>query len=106
MSPFTEQSSTAAETFNVVTPPAAVLAAPEVSVQRNETIVNPVCQLAQAARAECSAAISGAGDPTVGPRETTSLTTVKRELQYYRNKAIEQDIEIFEMRALLQSGKG
>ena len=28
------------------------------------------------------------------------------ELEYYRNKAIHQDILIFEMRALLQSGKG
>jgi diguanylate cyclase (GGDEF)-like protein len=28
------------------------------------------------------------------------------ELAYYRQKAIQQDIEIFEMRALLQSGKG
>lgn len=28
------------------------------------------------------------------------------ELEYYRNKAIHQDIQIFEMRALLQSGKG
>lgn len=29
-----------------------------------------------------------------------------RDLRYYKRKAIEQDIEIFEMRALLQSGKG
>ncbi|MDP1560987.1 MAG: GAF domain-containing protein, partial [Pirellulaceae bacterium] len=29
-----------------------------------------------------------------------------RDFQYYKQKAIEQDIEIFEMRALLQSGKG
>jgi diguanylate cyclase (GGDEF)-like protein len=28
------------------------------------------------------------------------------ELEYFKRKAIEQDIEIFEMRALLQSGKG
>ena len=32
--------------------------------------------------------------------------TVEDELDYYRNKAIHQDILIFEMRALLQSGKG
>jgi len=31
---------------------------------------------------------------------------VEDELEYYRNKAIHQDILIFEMRALLQSGKG
>jgi len=29
-----------------------------------------------------------------------------RDLSFYKRKAIEQDIEIFEMRALLQSGKG
>lgn len=29
-----------------------------------------------------------------------------RDLAYYKQKAIEQDIEIFEMRALMQSGKG
>jgi hypothetical protein len=33
-------------------------------------------------------------------------TTVDDELDYYRRKAIHQDILIFEMRALLQSGKG
>ena len=32
--------------------------------------------------------------------------SVEDELEYYRNKAIHQDILIFEMRALLQSGKG
>ena len=32
--------------------------------------------------------------------------SVEDELDYYRNKAIHQDILIFEMRALLQSGKG
>jgi diguanylate cyclase (GGDEF)-like protein len=32
--------------------------------------------------------------------------TLKKELDYFKHKAIEQDIEIFEMRALLQSGKG
>lgn len=31
---------------------------------------------------------------------------IQRELSYFKQKAIEQDIEIFEMRALLQSGKG
>lgn len=31
---------------------------------------------------------------------------IQHELSYYKQKAIEQDIEIFEMRALLQSGKG
>lgn len=32
--------------------------------------------------------------------------SVRQELDYFKRKAIEQDIEIFEMRALLQSGKG
>ena len=32
--------------------------------------------------------------------------SVEDELEYYRKKAIHQDILIFEMRALLQSGKG
>jgi len=36
----------------------------------------------------------------------TGPATVEDELQYYRKKAIHQDILIFEMRALLQSGKG
>ncbi len=31
---------------------------------------------------------------------------IRQELDYFKRKAIEQDIEIFEMRALLQSGKG
>ncbi|MFN7874258.1 MAG: diguanylate cyclase [Pirellula sp.] len=31
---------------------------------------------------------------------------IRHELEYFKRKAIEQDIEIFEMRALLQSGKG
>jgi len=35
-----------------------------------------------------------------------SLASIRQELAYYKRKAIEQDIEIFEMRALLQSGKG
>ena len=35
-----------------------------------------------------------------GPR------SIEEELDYYRKKAIHQDILIFEMRALLQSGKG
>jgi len=37
---------------------------------------------------------------------TSNVARYKKELAYYRRKAIEQDIEIFEMRALLQSGKG
>jgi len=43
------------------------------------------------------------------PSESNSpveATRLKKELDYYKYKAIEQDIEIFEMRALLQSGKG
>ncbi|MCU0719401.1 MAG: diguanylate cyclase [Pirellula sp.] len=35
-----------------------------------------------------------------------SEETIRKELDYFKRKAIEQDIEIFEMRALLQSGKG
>lgn len=38
--------------------------------------------------------------------ETVAASRWKKELDYYKHKAIEQDIEIFEMRALLQSGKG
>jgi hypothetical protein len=34
------------------------------------------------------------------------LNDLLRERDYYRQKAIQQDVEIFEMRALLQSGKG
>lgn len=37
---------------------------------------------------------------------TTEQETIRKELDYFKRKAIEQDIEIFEMRALLQSGKG
>ena len=46
------------------------------------------------------------------PTDTRALTAptksndLQSELEYYKHKAIEQDIEIFEMRALLQSGKG
>ncbi len=40
------------------------------------------------------------------PRRGQGPVTVEDELDYYRNKAIHQDILIFEMRALLQSGKG
>ena len=46
------------------------------------------------------------------PVNSTALTAptkpsnLQNELEYYKHKAIEQDIEIFEMRALLQSGKG
>lgn len=36
----------------------------------------------------------------------TNDEKILRELEYFKRKAIEQDIEIFEMRALLQSGKG
>ncbi len=46
-----------------------------------------------------------------GPVQTEDMKSMEvarpgRDLQYYKQKAIEQDIEIFEMRALLQSGKG
>jgi diguanylate cyclase (GGDEF)-like protein len=34
------------------------------------------------------------------------LTKSNQQLDYYRKKAFQQDVEIFEMRALLQSGKG
>jgi hypothetical protein len=50
------------------------------------------------------AAVATQGSPLIA--EDTTLAHAQRELQYFRNKAIEQDIEIFEMRALLQSGKG
>lgn len=54
-------------------------------------------------------------DDALSSVSSESLTALKaadkskdlsRELSYYKQKAIEQDIEIFEMRALLQSGKG
>ena len=34
------------------------------------------------------------------------INDLQRERDYFRQKAIQQDVEIFEMRALLQSGKG
>ncbi len=78
---------------------------PEAAAERQESIVNPTCQVVPNAKLEGDFPIAGSPPPS-GNRETGSLIAVKRELQYYRNKAIEQDIEIFEMRALLQSGKG
>ncbi len=46
--------------------------------------------------------------PVPSDQRSESSTTARpcRDLNYYKQKAIEQDIEIFEMRALLQSGKG
>ena len=50
---------------------------------------------------------AAAGDHrSVGLAAPVVSTQLKKELDYYKHKAIEQDIEIFEMRALLQSGKG
>lgn len=43
---------------------------------------------------------------TVKTESPAVASKLKKELDYYKHKAIEQDIEIFEMRALLQSGKG
>lgn len=40
------------------------------------------------------------------PENSASKDSLLRDLDYYKRKAIQQDIEIFEMRALLQSGKG
>ena len=40
------------------------------------------------------------------PNDHAAIQGIRQELSYYKRKAIEQDIEIFEMRALLQSGKG
>lgn len=40
------------------------------------------------------------------PTNSDSKDSLLRDLDYYKRKAIQQDIEIFEMRALLQSGKG
>ncbi|MFO0942824.1 MAG: diguanylate cyclase [Pirellulales bacterium] len=40
------------------------------------------------------------------PAEQQYSREIQRELSYFKQKAIQQDIEIFEMRALLQSGKG
>lgn len=42
----------------------------------------------------------GSGD------DAPALDELQRERDYFRQKAIQQDVEIFEMRALLQSGKG
>ncbi len=44
--------------------------------------------------------------PPGSGEEDKNLVQVKSELDYYKTKAIQQDIQIFEMRALLQSGKG
>ncbi len=44
--------------------------------------------------------------PVRMPTRGRAPATVDEELDYYRRKAIHQDILIFEMRALLQSGKG
>jgi diguanylate cyclase (GGDEF)-like protein len=44
--------------------------------------------------------------PARQPVRGQAPATVEDELDYYRKKAIHQDILIFEMRALLQSGKG
>jgi len=44
--------------------------------------------------------------PARQPRRGQGPISVDEELDYYRKKAIHQDILIFEMRALLQSGKG
>jgi len=55
---------------------------------------------------------SVANDALIIENDTSRLSRgkppmkVEDELDYYRNKAIHQDILIFEMRALLQSGKG
>jgi len=55
---------------------------------------------------------SVANDALISENDTGRLVRgkapmqVEDELEYYRNKAIHQDILIFEMRALLQSGKG
>ena len=43
---------------------------------------------------------------SVALTNSAASTDLKKELAYFKHKAIEQDIEIFEMRALLQSGKG
>ena len=96
------------QTAAVVTPPAGALPAVSDNLNdRHDSIVNPVCKLTQETAPEQAAVASQ--EPVDQPgrsRENTNLSTLKRELQYYRAKAIEQDIEIFEMRALLQSGKG
>lgn len=44
--------------------------------------------------------------PARQPKRGHGPASVEDELDYYRKKAIHQDILIFEMRALLQSGKG
>jgi diguanylate cyclase (GGDEF)-like protein len=45
-------------------------------------------------------------DFSVSPFAHMAMTKSLQELDYYKKKAFQQDIEIFEMRALLQSGKG
>lgn len=44
--------------------------------------------------------------PSSNSAEQLHSRELQRELSYFKQKAIQQDIEIFEMRALLQSGKG
>lgn len=60
-------------------------------------IESPVVANDSAIREITPARLSKRGQLPVPPED---------ELDYYRNKAIHQDIQIFEMRALLQSGKG
>ncbi len=40
------------------------------------------------------------------PDSEIDLVSIKKEYEYFKNKVTQQDILIFEMRALLQSGKG
>jgi hypothetical protein len=96
------------QTAAVVTPPAGAMPADSnAAADRQDSILNPVCKLPQGSPAEQAPVFSnGTEEQSTRSRENTNLTALKRELQYYRGKAIEQDIEIFEMRALLQSGKG
>ncbi|MFN7627501.1 MAG: hypothetical protein ACK5PZ_11780, partial [Pirellula sp.] len=66
----------------------------------------PVLPSPMGAVAPASGGVRQLNVPTSEGIEGTVSPRVQQELDYFRKKAIEQDIEIFEMRALLQSGKG
>ncbi len=59
------------------------------------------------ARSERSAPPSTiSASPAASPQPLTSIDDLKRELEHFRKKAVQLDVLVFEMRALLQSGKG
>jgi diguanylate cyclase (GGDEF)-like protein len=108
--------SPALDTFTHTNPPALPgesltpfpLAIDEAVLQCDASVVQATTPLPfseeEVQRFASEAPVAAAASPLIA--EESVLAHAQRELQYFRNKAIEQDIEIFEMRALLQSGKG